>query len=82
MNKLDEIRFLCPDSELVVIDEFEDCIIGVDVEYDRVCYSFDKCIETLINKDGMSLEEANEFMMFNTTSAYIGEKTPLFIKEI
>ena len=45
-----------------------------------IAYDWDKCVEILCERDGMSLDEAVEFMDFNVTGAYVGEDTPVFIK--
>jgi len=42
-------------------------------------YDLDECVEILVRRDGMTHEEASEFLEFNTTCAYVGPYTPLFI---
>ena len=37
------------------------------------------CVEIFMKRDGMSGEEAVEWMDFNVTGAYVGEQTPEFI---
>jgi hypothetical protein len=62
---------------------FEDCIIGVA---HRACnepvlaYDRSKCIQKLMDRDGMEREEAEEFFEFNTLGAWVGERTPIFIE--
>ena len=46
-----------------------------------VAYDTDKILKAL-QKDGMSLEEAEEWFDFNTAGAYVGEHTPVFVKVI
>lgn len=41
-------------------------------------YDRHKCIEVLMDRDGMSLEDASEYLDFNTIGAYVGENTPAF----
>lgn len=42
-------------------------------------YSKNKCVRALMEDDGISEDEAIEFLEFNTYSCYVGEMTPLFI---
>jgi hypothetical protein len=39
-------------------------------------YDYEKCIRILIERDGMSYEDAVEFFEFNTVGAWAGENTP------
>ena len=43
-------------------------------------YDYDLCIDVLIQRDEMSLQEAYEFMDYNVVGSYVGEETPLFIR--
>jgi hypothetical protein len=60
---------------------YDEAILGVDTEYQRVVYSKQKMVDILTN-DGMSEEEAVEFLEFNTWSAYVGESTPIFVHDM
>lgn len=42
------------------------------------CYDYNKCIECLV-RDGMTHEDAHEWMSVNVTGAYLGENTPVFL---
>jgi hypothetical protein len=42
-------------------------------------YSKEKCVRALMEQDGLSDEEAIEFLEFNTFNTYVGEMTPMFI---
>ena len=78
-SKLEQILELYSDEELLIADGFDDAIIGVDDENVRVVYDVFKIISILI-QDGMSTDEAFEFYHYNILGAYVGEKTPLFVK--
>jgi hypothetical protein len=78
-SKLEQIKQLYSDEELLIADGFDDAIIGVDDENVRVVYDVFKIISILI-QDGMSTDEAFEFYQYNILGAYVGEKTPLFVK--
>lgn len=67
------------DGEMLVADGFDAAIIGVTEACEpTVVYDWDKCVE-LLRKD-MSEEDALEHMSFNVTGAYVGKRTPLFIR--
>ena len=39
-------------------DGFDEAILGVDSSNERVIYSYKKCLEILVKRDGMSKDEA------------------------
>lgn len=69
-------------SEALYADGFEDAIIGVGRQFntDVVVYDEEKCIQILMERDGMTDEEAEEFFEFNVVGAYVGEHTPIFVR--
>jgi hypothetical protein len=42
-------------------------------------YSRNECIKIMV-KEGVDEEEAIEYLEFNTFSAYVGEKTPIWVE--
>ena len=64
-------------------DGFDKAIIGqtydMVVSEERLIYSIDKCVEILVERDGMTCEEAIEFLDFNVLCAYIGKDQPIFV---
>ena len=58
---------------LALIGFVEGCGRSTVALYDR-----NKCIDILINRDGMSYEEAVEYFDFNVVGAHMGNNTPLF----
>lgn len=69
-------------SEALVADGFDDAVIGMARQFnkDLVVYDEDKCIKILMERDGMTDEEAIEFFEFNVVGAYVGEHTPVFVR--
>ena len=68
---------------MITADGFETAFVAVGFRYngnDIAVYDYDLCIDVLIDRDTMSVEEANEFMSYNVIGAYVGEETPLFIR--
>lgn len=70
-------------GELVFADGFEDAFVGIVLQFNTplACYDYDKCVNVLIKRDGMSREAALEFMEFNVVGAYVGERTPAFLNK-
>lgn len=62
-------------------DGFDEAIVGIDLNYGRVAYSKQKMLEILIERDGMSWEEAYEFAEYNIWCAWIGEQTPIYLDD-
>jgi hypothetical protein len=79
MTKLDELIEKFPECEFLIADGFDDAIIGIEWSSERVVYCVSKCLDILIERDGMTYSEAIEYFDFNVSSAYVGEKTPIFI---
>jgi len=68
---------------MITADGFETAFVAVAFRYngnDIAVYDYDLCIDVLIDRDTMSVEEAHEFMSYNVIGAYVGEQTPLFIR--
>ena len=79
---LDNYVDIIGDEEMLVAEGFDEAIIGVTFGYGEqvVVYDWDKCIE-ILRKD-MSHEDALEHMSYNVTGAYVGERTPQFVRFI
>lgn len=69
-------------EDAIVFDNpsYDDAIIGTSHD-DRVVYSFEKMVECLMNDDGMSYEDAVEFIEYNTLRAipYFGPNAPIVL---
>ena len=65
-------------------DGLDDAIIGYGQQFPKeplLVYDYDKCVEIFMAQ-GMSHEEAVEWMEFNVVNAYYGEGTPIFIRSV
>ena len=70
-------------DDLLKADGFDEAIIGVGRKKcspDSLVYDYEKCVDILIKRDGMTYEEAVEFMEFNVVDAYVGKTTPIFVQ--
>ena len=68
------------DEEILKADGFDSAVIGIDSNL-RLIYSVSKCIQILIDTQGMDYEDAAEYFFFNVESAYVGEKTPIWCED-
>ena len=66
--------------EAMLADGPDHAIMGYTTD-GRVVYSIDEIIGGVMNRDGMTEEEADEFFSFNIECAYVGEYTPIYMYE-
>lgn len=69
------------EETFMIADGFDDAIIGVDDSVPRLVYSTDKCLQILVDVEGMDYMDAIEHFEYNVKGSYMGEKTPLFIDD-
>ena len=71
-----------PIEGALLADGFEDALVGFGYQfnYPVAVYNKDKCIEILMDRDGMDVMEAIEFFDFNVSGAWVGESTPIFLE--
>lgn len=68
----------------LLADGFEKALVGVTTGFVNghqnalAVYDRDKCIKILMKRDGMSYDDAQEFLEFNTEGAWMGPNTPVF----
>jgi hypothetical protein len=73
------------DEKMVKADGLEDAIIGVGSRINMpevLIYSYNKCVDIFMKRDGMTHEEAIEWMDYNVVGAWVGETTPIFVHEV
>lgn len=69
------------EKELLLANGFEDALIGTGERCGQptvAVYDREKCIEVLQGQ-GMSYDEAQEYFDFNVVGAWVGDQTPLFV---
>jgi len=83
----DELRALVAEEnpDAYSADGFEEAFVG----FARRCgqptlavYDVDKCVVILVERDGMTYEEAREFLEFNSIGAWVGENTLVWFERI
>lgn len=81
MRNIDKLKEIYPDLELLQADGFDNAIIGVEPLSGKIIYDIDKMITALIG-EGLSDEEAIEYLDYNVLNTYVGEQTPIYIQTI
>jgi|TARA_R110002020_G_scaffold128567_4_gene288153 hypothetical protein len=70
-------------DEALLADGFDAAFVGVVSRGGLSCpvavYDAERCVEILIERDGMTYEEADEFFSFNVLGSYVGEYTPMYL---
>ena len=69
-------------DSVLLADGFDDAFIGMTEVFGRpplATYDRDKCIKILIERDGMTKDDAIDFFNYNVTGSWVGEETPAFI---
>ena len=72
-------------NAMIKADGFDDCILGIAEVWDgnerahRIVYDALDMVKVLMDRDGMSHEEAIEYFEFNIDGAYLGKMTPIFM---
>jgi len=87
MNRLEVLNGSLEEQEIttLIADGFDDAILGVVTDFNsepRVAYSKSKCIDILMERDGMDYEEAMEYFDYNVSGAYMGEQTPIWVDDM
>jgi hypothetical protein len=77
---LEQILEIFSEDELLKADGFDDAVIGIDAVKLRLVYDVDKMRSILVDQEGMSFDEAMEYLDYNVLGAYVGEQTPLYIQ--
>jgi hypothetical protein len=70
-----------PDA--LTADGFDEALIGIARrcgQPDLAVYDIDKCIQILVERDGMTEEQAREYLEFNSIGAWVGDSTPIWLE--
>ena len=70
--------------EALTADGLDDAVLGIAYRAGAaplVAYSTSQCIQILMDRDGMSHDEASEFFEFNVLGAFVGPGTPVFVQQ-
>ncbi len=70
------------DSPLLM-NGFEQALIGFGQRINEpllAIYSWSKMVDVLMTRDGMSDDEAIEYISYNCQGAWVGERTPIIVE--
>ena len=70
-------------DKALLADGFDEAIDGMCIQFGQlpiVAYDYNKCIDILKKRDGMSEIEAIEYFDFNVVGSYMGPNSPVFIR--
>ena len=65
-------------------DGFDSAVIGVGERNNTdsmIVYDYSKMVNVLMTRDGMTYEEAEEYIDFNIVGAWIGDTTPIIVNK-
>jgi hypothetical protein len=78
---VEEIKEINP--EALVCDGFDDAIIGIAERINLnsvIVYDVAKIISILIDRYGMTYDEAEEYYNYNILGAWLGDNTPIYVR--
>jgi hypothetical protein len=75
-----EILEVYQDEELLMVDGFDEAVIGVEALKMRLVYDINKMRTILVERDKMTFEEAMDFLDHNALGSYVGEQTPIYVE--
>ena len=79
---LENIADYYQEEEILKADGFDEAVIGIEESSMRLIYSVGKCIEILMIRDEMSLEDALDYFRYNVSGSYVGKKTPIWSEDM
>ena len=65
-------------------DGFDSAVIGVGERNNTdsmIVYDYNKMVNVLMTRDGMTYEEAEEYIDFNIVGSWIGDTTPIIVNK-
>ena len=68
----------------VVADGWDDCIVGL-VDTDsapRVVYDLSAMRQVLMDRDGMTYQEAQEYLSYNVLGAFVLDPMPIYLERV
>lgn len=83
-NTLAELLVANGYEDLLLMDNFDDAFIGVSQRINEpmlAVYDYNKMVSLLMFRDGLSAQDAEEYIEFNCVGAWVGEKTPIIVRK-
>jgi hypothetical protein len=70
------------DETVLLMDGFDEALIGFSERMNNptlAVYSWEKMMSVCMERDGMTSEQAEEYISFNCLGAWVGEGTPIIV---
>ena len=69
-------------DELLFAEGYDDALLGVGSSNGEeiVLYDAARVVRILHRRDGMPMDEAEEFFEYNVLGAWVGDRTPMFVR--
>ena len=74
------IEEYAPDA--IILTDLDEAIVGIVESFgggSRILYDKNKILDILMERDGMTHSEAEEFYDYNILGGYFGEMNPIFL---
>jgi hypothetical protein len=74
--------FIERDENVLLMDGFDEAFIGYSQRINEpvlAVYSWEKMVDVCIKRDGMTYDEATEYIEYNCIGAWVGERTPIIV---
>jgi hypothetical protein len=71
--------------KVLLMDGFDEAFIGTSQRINEpmlAVYSYDMMLDLLMDRDGMEVDEAMEYIEYNCVGAWIGEQTPIIVRSL
>jgi hypothetical protein len=78
---LEDYRINFPDESTILADGFELAFLGCGYSFggSHAIYSLFDCLQILMQRDGMTFDEAEEYFEYNVIGSYVGDRMPVFL---
>lgn len=66
----------------LLMDGFDEALIGFSQRINEpllAVYSWEKMMNLCVKRDGMTEDEADEYISYNCIGAWVGEQTPIIV---
>lgn len=73
------------DENVLLMDGFDEACIGFSQRINEpllAVYSWELMMKVSIERDGMTYEEADEYINYNCIGAWVGEQTPIIVMPV
>lgn len=73
------------EENVLLMDGFDQALIGFSQRINEpmlAVYSWEKMMDVCMETDGMTWEDAEEYISFNCIGAWVGEQTPIIVMPV